>query len=268
MSEEIEKIFKYLENSNNQIFRDNFYFICEVGTEKDIEDCFKNENIFAKIGLLEISYGLMGAARENKLKNIICLLDCSKKYKDINSKNISCKSAINIAIKKNYLEVAKLLIEENSFFEEKAIIPINMEPTKMSILGIQYNTGIKTGYYETPSSIINSKYNKFNKETLFMFAKDSEKLEFILNQPIEINILKNFINILFVSSDINPLRVIAQSQYLEKLIIDNEFLENIKNENSKEIKKEFQNLINNVLLEKKLIKKLRLKNNKTNRVKI
>lgn len=251
-----------LEDSYNDSFRENFYFYCQENTTLDIKKAFIKKNIRNKITDEVISFGLMGSARSNKIDNAKILLESYQKYKNMDIKNISINSALNLSIKKDFLDFAQELILLTGCLEWISHPLINKEQNAQSIIFPDKSESIRN------MSIVESKYNKFSKSSFEFFSKESEKLDFLLSQNIHLNHIKNMLKHAVEKDNMIPLICVVKSNYLNYLLEDKEFKLFMKNEDFKIIKKEFQNLINNALLEKKLTEKLPLKNTKNNQLKI
>lgn len=245
-----------LENTTEKSFRDNFYFLCQYESMLNIEECFKNPNIINKITPEVISYGLMGSARTNKIGSAKALLIYAQQYKNFNVEDIYCTPAINLGLKKEYFDFVNELIVSSKYLEApiKGDIPI-------IIINENQNTG--NNY-----SIVESKYLKFVEASFKMYAKEPDKLELLLSHKINIDYIKNVIVYSINKSNMIPLLAIVKSQYLERLSEDTNFNIYMSNSECREIKNEFQNLINNALLEKKLNATLPLKNSKSNQIKL
>lgn len=255
---QVEYFQKELEESNGNNFRDTFYFLCQERKTIDIKKCFIKQKIVSKISEEVISFGLMGCARANKLDNAMTLLECGEKYKKMEFKNIFFSSAINLAIKKDHLEFAQYLIEKSHFLQEKTMCFINDNEE-----GFCSTNGEEPTY-----SVIAEKYNKYGGSSLEVFAHDRDKLTFVLEQSIDLNRIKNFIGDSIKNPNMTALLCIVKSQYLTMIVEDIDFKTFMNSDNEKNMKAEFQNLINNALLEKKLNKTLPEKNSSTHHNKI
>lgn len=259
---------KDLENMNSENLRDNFYYLCQENTSQEIEKCFQNKKINPQLNAYLISYGLMGASRSDKIEKAKILLDCVKKYTQVDISTISLSSAINLSLKKNHIEFAHELIEITMCFEKniKCLmnIDLNTNNNKKAYVAFMLDT---SGSMKQ-STIVEDKYNKFNVSSFDMYNKDLEKLEWLLTHKIHINHIKNVIQKSCENDNMIPLISIVKSQHLEVLVKDTDFQSFMQHDSFKNIKTEFQHLIDNVLLEKKLQIKLKEKNTKLSTNKI
>lgn len=265
-----------LENTNgNEHFnimfnklRDDFYYLCQENPSEDIEKCFQSKNINSQMTKYIISYGLMGAARTNKIENAKMLLECAKTYKQMDINNISFNPAINLALKKNHVDFAHELIVLTNFFKNTVICEmkrkVDVDDKKSAYVAFILD---QSGSMRQ-TSILEDKYNKFSVVSFELFDKDREKIEWLLNHDIHLNYIKNMVKKSVEKSNFIPLISLVKSQYLESLLKDEDFEFFMKDTDFKNIKTEFQHLIDNALLEKKLNEKLPEKNTKISTVKI
>lgn len=255
---------KDLENMRPDNLRDNFYYLCQENSPREIEQCFKNKNINNQLTGYMISYGLMGAARSDKIENATAILYCVTKYTNINTGSISYNAAINLALKKNHLDFAHELIIATNYLqnEVKCLINRKIDVATNNNKNAYIAVMIDQSGSMNQSSIVNDKYNKFNVSSFDMFNKDSDKLEFLLSHKISLNHIKNIVQKACENENMIPLISIVKSQYLEILVQDKEFKIFMKDNDYKNTKNELQHLIDNALLEKKLTLKLPEKNTK------
>lgn len=260
---------KDLENMNRDNLRDNFYYLCQENTSQEIEKCFQNKKINPQLSAYLISYGLMGASRSDKIEKAKILLDCAKKYTQVDIFTISLSSAINLSLKKNHIQFAHELIKMTNFFEHTVKCLMKKE---INITETQKNAYVAfmldTSGSMKQSTIVEDKYNKFNVSSFDMYNKDLEKLEWLLTHKIHINYIKNVIQKSCENDNMIPLISIVKSQHLEVLVKDTDFQSFMQHDSFKNIKTEFQHLIDNILLEKKLQIKLKEKNTKLSTNKI
>lgn len=245
-----------LENTTEKSFRDSFYFLCQYENILTIEACFKNPKISTKITPEIISYGLLGSARTNKIENAKALLSFAQKYKNINIEEIYCTPAINLGLQKKYFDFVNQLIVSSKYLE-------NPMDINKPVIVINDTQNIGNNY-----SIVESKYSKFAQSPFKMYSQNLENLEILLNHKVNMDYIKNVIVYSIAKNNMIPLLAIVKSQYLEKLSQDNNFNIYMNNSECREVKDEFQNLINNALLEKKLNTQLPLKNTKIHQKKI
>lgn len=260
-----------LETSVGKTFKEDFYFLCQEEKPLAIKKCFIKQSIREKITEEVISYGLMGAARTNKIENIKMLLSCGQEYNNMKSENIYLAPTINLAIKKDHVDLVDELIKLTKYFEWDTMFHSNLfiksannrEKDPESFYNFKKITS-----KEKPLTIVEAKYIKFSGLTLIMYAKQSDKLGLLLEYPIHISHIKELFKEAIKENNIMALVSIVKSHHLEKLLEEKSFHIIMANDEFKEIKQEFQHLINNFLLEKKLSEKLTLKNTKSNQMKI
>lgn len=251
-----------LEDLNNDSFREEFYFYCQENTALDIKKAFIKQNIRNKITDEVMSFALMAAARSNKIDNAKMLLNLYQKHKISDIKNISFNSALNLAIKKDFLDFAQEFIVLTGCLEVKTYSLVNRESNAQTGVFIDNSGSMKN------MSIVESKYNKFSESGFELFSKESEKLDFLLSHKVHLSHIKNMLQNAVEKDNMIPLICVVKSKHLKSLLEDEEFKNFMRNEDFKIIKKEFQNLINNALLEKKLKETLPIKNQKHNSHKI
>lgn len=259
----MEKYKHDLDNSSGKNFRDDFYYLCQEDNSLELKKAFIKQNIRKKITKEVIAYGLMGAARHNQLNNALIILELIKKYKEISLDDINFTSAINMSLKKEYHQFCEELFTQSQCFSKKVSSFINRENSMDS--GGVFNDMLDD---VMNVSIIESKYQKFSNPSLEFFKNNIHDIEFLLKQDVNINYVKDMLQLAVEDNNMIPLIAFVKSKYLNEMLQDKDFIEFISNESHKEIKKELKNLINNALLEKKLDDKLIKKENKekTNKI--
>jgi hypothetical protein len=170
----VEKYKYNLETSIGKNFRNDFYYLCQEDNSLEIKKAFLKNSIRGKITAEVISYGLMGAARNNQLNNATTLLNLVKKYQEIKLEEIYFTSAINMSLKKEYDTFAETIITEYQCFSKKASSFINRDNSIDS--GGVFNDMLD-GVMNV--SIIESKYEKFSKPSLEFFKNNLEKINFL-----------------------------------------------------------------------------------------